>query len=124
PAGICGVVAQMVEVPQEYERAVAAVLRDKLEYVVVSRIEDGLSAVEHLHGTQAGHGSFIPLQPRATNGSTHGNHDTDGHRAAGAGTAPLLDFLIVDQRYHQVAQHSLGDTQLVPYLPADLRHWA
>ena len=123
PAGICGVVAQMVEVPQEYERAVAAVLRDKLEYVVVSRIEDGLSAVEHLHGTQAGHGSFIPLQPRATNGSTHGNHDTDGHRAAGEGTAPLLDFLIVDQRYRAVAEALLGDALLVPDLRAGLRLW-
>lgn len=126
PAGICGVVAQMVEVPQEYERAVAAVLRDRLEYVVVAGIEDGLSAVEYLRGARAGRGSFIPLQPRVTSsaGWQNGNgHENAAHRTVGEGTALLIDFLTVDERYRAVAETLLGDAVLVPDLRAGLQLW-
>ncbi|MBI3300645.1 MAG: chromosome segregation protein SMC [Deltaproteobacteria bacterium] len=127
PAGICGVVAQMVEVPQAYERAVAAVLRDKLEYVVVAGVEDGLSAVAYLRGAQAGRGSFIPLQPRTTNGAVHanGNGYANGHTAqpGGEGTTRLLDLLTIDPRYRMVVETLLGDTVLVPDLQAGFQLW-
>ncbi len=126
PAGIYGAVAQMVEVPREYERAVAAVLRDKLEYVVVSGIEEGLSAVEYLRNTRAGHGSFIPLCPRKTNGSSHenGHENCQACPTVGEGTAPLLlSFLTVDQRYREVAETLLGDAVLVPDLRVGLQLW-
>src|SRR5262249_6008639 len=133
--GICGVVAQMVEVPQEYERAVAAVLRDKLEYVMVSDVEAGLSAVEYLRTTQTGRGSFIPLTPRSKNGHMHngngngnGNgHNLNGHsnelgmRTVGEGTSPLLDLVQVDDRYRGVAESLLGDAVLVSDLRAGLQ---
>ncbi|HEV8718182.1 MAG TPA: chromosome segregation protein SMC [Candidatus Binatia bacterium] len=123
PAGIYGAVAQMVEVPQQYERAVAAVLRDKLEYVVVSGVEDGLSAVEYLRNTQAGHGSFIPLVPRKTNGDSSENGTDHECPTVGEGTGPLLNFLTVDQRYREVAETLLGDAVLVPDLRAGLQLW-
>jgi chromosome segregation protein len=131
--GICGVVAQMVEVPQEYERAVAAVLRDKLEYVLVSDVEAGLCAVEYLRSTQTGRGTFIPLAPRSTNGHTH-NGNGNGHglnehagqfnlRTVGEGTSPLLDLVTVDNRYRDVAESLLGDAVLVPDLRMGLQLW-
>ena len=126
PTGIYGAVAQMVEVPQAYERAVAAVLREKLEYVVVSGIEDGLSAVEYLRNTQAGRGSFIPLRPRNTNGSSSENgHKSDQEcPTVGEGTTPLLlSLLTVDQRYWEVAETLLGDAVLVPDLRVGLQLW-
>ncbi|MGH7961758.1 MAG: hypothetical protein ACRERD_08000, partial [Candidatus Binatia bacterium] len=124
-AGICGVVAQMVEVPREYERAVAAVLRDKLEYIVVSGIEDGLNAVEYLRSAQTGRGSFIPVHPRHPNGhaSGNGNGSSNGHLPVGEGIAPLLDLLTVDLRYHEVVEALLGDTLLVPDLRAGFQFW-
>ena len=131
--GICGVVAQMVEVPQEYERAVAAVLRDKLEYVMVSDVEAGLSAVEYLRTTQTGRGSFIPLVPRSKNGHAHnGNgddHGLNGHtngfsiRTVGEGMSPLLDLVTVDDRYRGVAESLLGDAVLVSDLRMGLQLW-
>lgn len=122
PAGVCGVVAQMVEVPQEYERAVVAVLREKLEYIVVAGIEDGLSAVEYLRDVGAGRGSFIPLQPRDTNGAA-GNGHRNGYRPAGTSSVPLLDFLTVDRRYRAVAETLLGDALLVPDLRTGVELW-
>jgi chromosome segregation protein len=133
--GICGVVAQMVEVPQEYERAVAAVLRDKLEYVLVSNVEAGLSAVEYLRSTQTGRGTFIPLAPRSTNGHVHnGNGNGNGHgiteqangfslRTVGEGMSPLLDLVTIDDRYRDVAESLLGDAVLVPDLRMGLQLW-
>ncbi len=126
PAGIYGAVAQMVEVPQEYERAVAAVLRDKLEYVVVSGVEDGLNAVEYLRDAQAGRGSFIPLRPRNTDGSASENGKDGEHDCptVGEGTAPLLlSVLTVDHRYREVAETLLGDAVLVPDLRFGLQLW-
>lgn len=133
-SGICGVVAQMVEVPQEYERAVAAVLRDKLEYIMVSDIEDGLSAVEYLRNTRTGRGSFIPLSSKGKNGflSENENGYLNGHngvangfsvRTVGEGTSPLLDLVIVDDRYREVAETLLGDAVLVPDLHVGLQLW-
>jgi len=132
--GICGVVAQMVEVPQEYERAVAAVLRDKLEYVMVSAIEDGLSAVEYLRNTRTGRGSFIPLSAKGKTGLP--DEDSNGHqnghngytngfrlRTVGEGTSPLLDLVTVDDRYREVAETLLGDAVLVPDLRIGLQLW-
>lgn len=130
PAGICGVVAQMVEVPEEYERAVAAVLRDKLEYIVVSGIEDGLRAVEYLRETQAGRGSFIPLTPKPADLPDHGNNGigagaANGHpvTVVGEGTTRLLTLLTVDQRYRDLAEFLLGDAVLVPDLRVGLQLW-
>ncbi|MBI3796848.1 MAG: chromosome segregation protein SMC, partial [Deltaproteobacteria bacterium] len=123
PAGIYGAVAQMVEVPQKYERAVAAVLRDKLEYVVVSGVEDGLSAVEYLRNAQAGRGSFIPLVPRKINGISSENSKEYECPTVGEGSGPLLSFLTVDQRYREVAETLLGDAVLVPDLRAGLQLW-
>src|SRR5262245_64449596 len=80
--GICGVVAQMVEVPQVYERAVAAVLREKLEYVVVSQVEDGLNAVAYLRDAGAGRSSFIPLHPRVDKGAVYTNGNGNGHASS------------------------------------------
>jgi chromosome segregation protein len=132
---ICGVVAQMVEVPQEYERAVAAVLRDKLEYVMVADVEAGLNAVEYLRTTQTGRGSFIPLTPRSLNGYAHngngnGNgHELNGHvnglqvHTVGEGISPLLDLVHVDDRFRGVAETLLGDAVLVSDLRAGLQLW-
>ena len=82
--GVCGVVAQVVEVPQAYERAVAAVLREKPEYIVVSQVEDGLNAVAYLHDAGAGRGSFIPLHPRVDKGAVYTNGNSNGHTGSHA----------------------------------------
>ncbi|NOT58182.1 MAG: hypothetical protein HOP18_26560, partial [Deltaproteobacteria bacterium] len=139
-SGIYGVVAQMVDVPQEYERAVAAVLRDKLEYVMVADAANGLTAVEYLRSTQAGRGSFIPLNPKRLTGNGHGQnghgphgngHHTNGQnghaafsvQTVGQGTSLLIDLVTVDSRYREVAETLLGDAVLVPDLRSAMSLW-
>jgi chromosome segregation protein len=131
--GVYGVVAQMVDVPQEYERAVAAVLRDKLEYIMVADAANGLTAVEYLRSAQAGRGSFIPLSPKRLNGNgQNGNgHHPNGHndhaefsvQTVGEGTSLLIDLVTVDARYREVAETLLGDAILVPDLRSAMVLW-
>jgi chromosome segregation protein len=125
-------------VPQEYERAVAAVLRDKLEYIMVADAENGLNAVEYLRHAQAGRGSFIPLSPKQGNGGPHngngngnGSHPNghNGHETefsvhtVGEGTSLLIDLVTVDARYREVAETLLGDAILVPDLRRGMALW-
>ncbi len=131
---VVGVVAQMLEVPHSYERAVAAVLREKLEYVVVAEVGDGLTAVEYLHQAEAGHGSFIPLQPRSgpQPASQHNGHAlTVGQGLAVVmpapsepdGLTPLLSLLSVAPQGREVVEALLADTFLVPDLRVGLECW-
>ncbi len=66
-AGILGVVADSLEVPAPYEKAVLALLGERLQNIIVSAPEQGLSAVSYLKERSVGRGGFIPRFPR-TNG--------------------------------------------------------
>ena len=136
-AQVLGVVAQMLAVPHTYERAVAAVLREKLEYVVVADVGDGLAAVEYLRTAEAGHGSFIPRQPRKTDRGQGLAPQNSQSLTVGQGSAvaisaplaeesqgtPLLSFLSIELEYRDVIETLLEDTVLVPDLQTGLRLW-
>ena len=130
PAQILGVVAQLVEVPHAYERAVAAVLREKLEYIVVPQVEDGLGAVEYLRTAQAGHGSFIPRQPKMS--SMHTGGHTVGHGSSVVvaescveeeQVTALLSVVSIEPAYRDVIEMLLDDTFVVPDLQTALQLW-
>jgi chromosome segregation protein len=59
--GVVGTVADLLDVPAGLERAVEAVLGERLEWVVVERFEDARAAVAHLRDQGAGTATFLPL---------------------------------------------------------------
>jgi len=61
-AGVRGTVADLLDVPPGLERAVAAVLGERLQWVVVDRFEHARAAVDYLAGRRAGAATFIPLE--------------------------------------------------------------
>ncbi len=124
PAAILGVVAQMIEVPQAYERAVAAVLREKLEYMVVTDTEAGVVAVDYLNQLQSGHGHFIPLQLQCDK-QPPGLTEADGPMWAtvGEGISPLIRHVDIPSDYRQMLEALLGDVVLVPNLRVGLELW-
>ncbi|MFH1115540.1 MAG: chromosome segregation protein SMC [Pseudomonadota bacterium] len=61
---LLGPLAEMIEVPPEYERAVAAALGNRLGHVVVSSPRGAVSAVNRLKEAGAGRSTFIPICPR------------------------------------------------------------
>jgi chromosome segregation protein len=61
-AGVRGTVADLLEVPSGLERAVEAVLGERLQWVVVDRFEHARAAVEYLGSRHAGAATFLPLE--------------------------------------------------------------
>src|SRR3990172_9623669 len=58
--GVDGLGAEVVKAPESYEKALTAVLGDRLQYVIVRGHEEGMEAIEYLKHESSGRGSFIP----------------------------------------------------------------
>lgn len=115
--GVIGVVADVLDVPEPYERAVAAALGERLQYVIVRDGDDGVGAVRALRSDDSGRGSFIPLAPRKIDLNGHGAASLNGN------TRRLIDLVHVDEPYQHVAESLLGEVVLVPDLQAGLALW-
>jgi chromosome segregation protein len=61
-SGVRGTVADLLDVPTGLERAVAAVLGERLQWVVVDRFDHARAAVEYLQARHAGQATFLPLE--------------------------------------------------------------
>lgn len=114
----CGLVADHMEVPRQYETAVEAVLGEKLQYIIVKRQEDGLKAIEYLKNYSLGRGSFVPLEVRQ---HESGNDPACyGHLA---GAVRLIDQVRVPEDFKGIADYLLGDALLIPNLPNGISLW-
>ena len=116
PNGIYGLVAEVIEAPEPYEKALTAVLGDRLQYVIVKGQEEGVEAIEYLKREVSGRGSFIPLQLSRKQ-----------HRPLPLGEAevisPLLEVISVKEGYSEVAEYLLSDVVVVRDLRAGLSLW-
>ncbi len=61
---ILGPLADMMEVPPEYQKALAGVLGDRLGHVVVTSTREGVEAARRLKEAGGGRSTFIPVHPR------------------------------------------------------------
>src|SRR5215475_1114700 len=114
--GIYGLVAEVIEAPEPYEKALTAVLGDRLQYMIVKSQEEGVEAIEYLKREASGRGSFIPLQLSRKQ-----------HRPLPLGEAeviaPLLEVMSVKEGYSEVAEYLLSDVVVVRDLRAGLSLW-
>ena len=114
--GIHGLVAEVIEAPESYEKALTAVLGDRLQYVIVKGHEEGLEAIEYLKREASGRGSFIPLQLSRKQ-----------HKPLPLGEAeviaPLLEMISVRDGYYDIAEYLLSDVVIVRDLKAGLALW-
>jgi len=60
--GVVGTVADLLDVPPDLERAVEAVLAERLAWVVVERFDQARAAVAFLQERGAGAATFLPLE--------------------------------------------------------------
>ena len=65
-SGASAVLADIIEIETGYERAVAAVLQDRLQYVVVPDTVAATAGAEYLRSTETGRATFVPMRPRHT----------------------------------------------------------
>ena len=113
--GVLGVVADVIDIPQEHECAVAAVLGDRLQYMIVRGEDDGAGAVDRLRQQASGRGSFIPLHPRPA--------DLNGGAALNGTSKRLIDLVQFNESFRKIAESLLGDVMLVPDLDSAVALW-
>ena len=112
---VLGVVGDVISAPAEYERALAAALGEKLQYVIVRNGVDGVGAVSFLRDNDTGRGSFIPVSPRVFPGP--------GGIDAPSDLVRMLDLVNCDGQFHEIAQALLADVVLVPDLDTAVSLW-
>jgi chromosome segregation protein len=110
-----GLVADVLDVPKDYETAVEAVLGEKLQYIVVKSQKDGVKAIDYLKSSSLGRGSFVPLEVRNQVLSSEAEHLK--------GAVRLIDMVNVHQGFEKIADYLLGDVLLIQNLVSGISLW-
>jgi len=113
-SGLLGTVANLMEVPREFEEAIQSALGSRLQNVVAERWEDAERAIDHLRSARAGWATFLPLDTVRSR-PTLSLHSEPG--VIGVGSR-LVRF---DERLRPVFDLLLGRTIIVRDLPTARR---
>src|SRR5207244_4888389 len=95
-AGVRGSVADLLDVPPGMERAIEAVLGERLQWVVVERFEHARAAVGYLRAHSLGAATFLPLEhlPPPTGPQPDANGVRWVARSVGAPSPSLIHHLL------------------------------
>ena len=113
---IFGVMGEMIETDAAYEKAVEAVLGERMQSVVVRDHAEGLSAIHYLKESREGRGSFIPVGLRTRN-------EELAYVGEEGVVAPLTEVVSVPPECHDLLRGLLGGTLLVRTLDTAIRLW-
>lgn len=104
--GLVGLVTDVLVVPPELERAIEAVLGERLQYLLVDEPQVAEAAIAYLQQHDGGRSGFIPVSPRLDARSP-----APAPPAASLGLA--LDKVTVPEAYRAVATYLLGEVIIV-----------
>lgn len=116
-AGVHGVVADLIHVPEKLERALDMVLGGALQNIVVNRDEDAKRMIEHLRQNRFGRATFLPIS--SVRGRTLSQQERGVLSMPGCvGLASeLIEF---DPKYQGVVDNLLGRTVVAENLTAGI----
>jgi len=117
--GVLGLVADVIETNAGYEKAVEAVLGDRLQTVVVESHKDGIEAIEYLKANSAGRGSFVPVREARSAPPV----PVQAGGGAMSGARELLGEVTVKEGYQSIVNYLLGDVLIVEDLTSGLEIW-
>ena len=118
--GIYGLVADVLHVEPRHERAVEAVLGDRLQLILVESHAAGLKAVDYLKRASAGRASFVPLTEMEQLPLT-----PEGARlAAPEGTLRAVEVVDCAPEHERLRNYLLNDVFLCDSLATALLLWA
>ncbi len=104
--GMHGVLANIIEVPKEYETAIEMCLGASLQNIVTETEEDAKKLVEHLRKNNLGRASFLPIS--AVKGKK-----LDKIKGKDGVIGIASDLIKFDKKYEQVILNLLGRTVIV-----------
>lgn len=102
--GICGVVAELIKVPEKYEIAVEVALGGSLQFIVTDTDEDARRAIEFLKKNRAGRATFLPLNTIRPGKDKPG---VRGNRTEGL-IGRASELVSCDARYKPIVEYLLG----------------
>jgi len=115
PEGLREVVVDVIQTPAEYEKAVEAVLGEKLQSMIVNTYSDTLGVIRYMNEHHSGRGSFIPLNPKSVSlKPVYLNGDTGV-------VGKLADLVKTREEYKSVFDHLLNNVVLVRDLETALK---
>ena len=105
--GMNGVLANVLQVPKQYETAIEMCLGMSLQNIVTETEEDAKRLIEHLRNNKLGRASFLPIS------SVRGKKldKIKGHEPGLIGIAS--DLVKFDKKYDQIILNLLGRTVIV-----------
>ena len=105
--GMHGVLANVIEVPEEVQTAIEMCLGASLQNIVTDTEEDAKRLVEHMRKNNLGRGTFLPIS------SVRGKklEKIKGHEKGLIGIAS--DLIKYDKKYEQIILNLLGRTVIV-----------
>ena len=101
---VLGILADAIQVDPPYEKAVEAVLADKLQYVITKTKDDAAAAVRYLKEKSRGIGSFAPLDDLVY---SRKDSKTDSK------LIPLRNFVTTSKEFEPLINDILNNTVLV-----------
>jgi chromosome segregation protein len=108
---VLGILADLIEVEPRYEKALEAVLADKLQYVITMTKDDAAAAVGYLKEKGRGIGSFAPLEDLICS-TNEGKTDSK--------FLPLRNFITTSKEFEPLINDILNNTVLVDDVPTAL----
>lgn len=115
-AGICGVVAELMEVPKGYETAIETALGAGMQNIVCEKDADAKKAIEALKANRAGRLTFLPLE--SVKGRGNRERSIEGAQGfKGFGT----DCIKFDKKYEGIFEYLLGRVVVVDNMDSAIR---
>lgn len=103
--GICGVVAELLQVPEEYAVAVEVALGGAVQFIVTGTDLDAQRAIEYLKANKAGRATFLPLNTIKNNDQDKTLQKIIESKGCLGAAASLVK---IDDRYNNILQYLLG----------------
>jgi chromosome segregation protein len=104
--GVCGAVAELVQVPREYELAIETALGGAMQNVVVQNEKAGREAIHYLKQSGGGRATFMPLDVmKGRNLSKPEKMAVQGHSGYVGIAAELVS---VDAKYRNIVDNLMG----------------
>lgn len=106
-SNIYGAVANLINVPSEYETAIEMVLGASIQNIVTENENDAKRAIEFLKQNNLGRASFLPIS------SVKGGKITQNTKGDSGVCGIASDLVSYDLKYENVIQNLLGKTLIV-----------
>lgn len=105
--GVEGAVAELIQVPKEYETAIETALGGAMQHIIVETEQDGRNAIQYLKKNSFGRATFLPLSViKGKNIHSNQLQLVQQHPSFVGQAAELIQF---DSKYIECLNHLLGN---------------